>query len=167
VLKTQKPRPQKPLLLQFYHQLNIPIKMLLLETTPLMLSLLETSESVPKPLEPHQYTFQPQHSHLKHLMFLKQLDSPKLNQLPQPPQLQELQTLTILLNHQLNILINQLLLETTLLMLSLLKKLRLVFKLLQLTQFTLILQLSQFPPQSGLKLASIKKAFKNYENSVE
>jgi hypothetical protein len=86
VLKTQRLRLQKPLQHQNYHQLNIPIKMLLLETQLLMLSLLEMSESVPKPLEPHQYTFQPQHSHLKHLMFLKQLDLLKKSQLPPPPQ---------------------------------------------------------------------------------
>merc|ERR1712166_276963 len=79
VPKTQKPLTPKPLMLdQNYHQLYGPLKLLLSEIIPLMLSLLLMSKSVPKPLELNQNMFQPQLSHLPRATNGLKLDSPKL-----------------------------------------------------------------------------------------
>ena len=122
VLKTQN-LPQKHQQLQNYHQLNILVKMLPLETPLLMLSLWKMSKLVPKPLELNQNTFLLQHSLLIILTLShgQKLDSPKTYlkvMTKKMHQLQEPQTLLISLNHQLFTEISQLLLETTPLTLS-------------------------------------------------
>ena len=162
VPKTQRLKVPHQRNQQFQLMFILP-KMLLSETILLMLSLLQKLALVPKPSELTQNTSQPQSiqlklEHGKKLISLKSL----LTQRPLLPQLLPL-LLQLQKDHLMLILLKMLLLETTPLMLSPPKKLRLVFKQSEPNQPMLQPQSTQLSPPPGKKLDSLK----NNENSVK
>ena len=159
VPKTQRLKVPHQRNQQFQLMFILP-KMLLSETILLMLSLLKKLALVPKPSELTQNTSQPQSiqlklEHGKKLISLKSL----LTQRPPLPQL----LLQFQKDHLMFILLKMLLLETTPLMLSPPKKLRLVLKQSEPNQPMLQPQSTQLSPPPGKKLDSLKKN----ENSVK
>ena len=159
VPKTQRLKVPHQRNQQFQLMFILP-KMLLSETILLMLSLLKKLALVPKPSELTQNTSQPQSIQLK-LEHGKKLISLKSLLIQRPPLPQLL--LQFQKDHLMFILLKMLLLETTPLMLSPPKKLRLVLKQSEPNQPMLQPQSTQLSPPPGKKLDSLK----NNENSVK